>query len=413
MSIPVLDFYESSHVAYGLHVLTGHSGMTHEFRWMQLCEDPGNITFMRGGELVVTTGLAAHHRGWLENFVRLLIEKHATALIINVGKYIKEEAIPEKLLLRCRERQFPILTMPWKSNLASLMQECCARLFESQERELMLTHLLSRLLTPCRNAESLVEELSARGFAPRSFVLAYAAASGKLSESEKDNLFLSWRARLNKVQHPYMLFFYQKALVYVMEDSDSWPEAASRRLALLESLTALPLPRGLHMNGGLSAIRESFLSLPDALREARAAFLLAQSQKKPCLRFTDLGTYRLLFTHPDRALLASMRNEKLSKLLAYDARHQASLLDTLRVYLETGGSPLETAARTFTHRNTVRYRIAKIEELTGEDLSRSETRFTFLLALLIHDTLRLTQPELPLPPAAEKAAASAKERGQK
>jgi DNA-binding PucR family transcriptional regulator len=71
----------------------------------------------------------------------------------------------------------------------------------------------------------------------------------------------------------------------------------------------------------------------------------------------------------------------LGPLADYDARHHAELLPTLRSFLACDGSWSACASRMYVHVNTVRYRIGRIEALTGRDLSALADRVDFFLAL--------------------------------
>ena len=150
--------------------------------------------------------------------------------------------------------------------------------------------------------------------------------------------------------------------------------------------------------GGESDPHTDLAALPAAYREARAALIAARTglcetgaaQEPPpksaapaLLPFRALGVYRLLFTHPDRALLRAYAEEHLGALHHYDAAHHARLAETLRHYLLTGGSLAQTAARTYTHRNTAGYRIRKVKELTHATLAATEERFAYLLAFAV------------------------------
>ena len=68
-------------------------------------------------------------------------------------------------------------------------------------------------------------------------------------------------------------------------------------------------------------------------------------------------------------------------MLEYDARHRAGLRATLATFLDCSGSWSRTAEALHLHVNTVRYRIDRVEELTGRDLSRLEDRVDVFLAL--------------------------------
>ena len=89
---------------------------------------------------------------------------------------------------------------------------------------------------------------------------------------------------------------------------------------------------------------------------------------------------RLLASVPT-PVLRSFTERLLGPLADYDARHNADLLPTLRSFLACDGSWSACATRMYVHVNTVRYRIGRIEALTGRDLSALADRVDFFLAL--------------------------------
>nr|WP_084693490.1 PucR family transcriptional regulator ligand-binding domain-containing protein [Actinomadura atramentaria] len=75
------------------------------------------------------------------------------------------------------------------------------------------------------------------------------------------------------------------------------------------------------------------------------------------------------------------RQQVLGAITAYDRRYRSDLLGTLTQFLACSGSWTACARRLNLHVNTLRYRIRRIEELTGRDLSSLEDRVDLLLAL--------------------------------
>lgn len=69
-------------------------------------------------------------------------------------------------------------------------------------------------------------------------------------------------------------------------------------------------------------------------------------------------------------------------LVDYDHRRGSDLVRTLRVYFDTGANASETADRLFLHRNSLLYRLERIQELTGLDLKRPDARLALQLGLL-------------------------------
>jgi DNA-binding PucR family transcriptional regulator len=91
--------------------------------------------------------------------------------------------------------------------------------------------------------------------------------------------------------------------------------------------------------------------------------------------------HELLLASVPAPVLRSLRDRLLGPLREYDDRHNAELLATLRSFLACDGSWSACASLMYVHVNTVRYRISRVEALTGRDLSALADRVDFFLAL--------------------------------
>jgi hypothetical protein len=124
-------------------------------------------------------------------------------------------------------------------------------------------------------------------------------------------------------------------------------------------------------------------ALQGALEEARFARRLAEARRAP-VAVADADEVSshviLLATVPDDVRRA-YANRVLGTVLEYDERNDAGLLATLEAFMSCSGSWSRTAEALHLHVNSVRYRIERIEELTGRDLSRLEDRIDVFLAL--------------------------------
>jgi DNA-binding PucR family transcriptional regulator len=163
--------------------------------------------------------------------------------------------------------------------------------------------------------------------------------------------------------------------------------AALIRRALLRVTPALP---GIRLDLGVSRPTDPS-GLAGALRAARYARLLATGLPGDPADPADRGVrvasgdratsaVMLLSAVPDR-LRRSFAGAVLNDVVEYDRRTGADLLVTLRAFLDCNGSWSRTAQQLHLHLNTVRYRIARVEELTGRDLSRMDDRTDVYLAL--------------------------------
>jgi hypothetical protein len=155
------------------------------------------------------------------------------------------------------------------------------------------------------------------------------------------------------------------------------PAGADLRPAAAVSSAALTgLPAG--STAGLSDVREGTAGLREQWRHARVAAAVAAvaGHLSPVASWDELGSWRLVseLAGPDPAVVP---------LLA-----QPLLAQTAETWLDLGGSPGRTAAALCVHRQTLYYRLGRIEALTGLDLDDGDAR------LLVHASLK--RARLPL-----------------
>jgi purine catabolism regulator len=124
-----------------------------------------------------------------------------------------------------------------------------------------------------------------------------------------------------------------------------------------------------------------------SLREARYALQVCRLEGWDSAGFEDLGTYRLLLSMAEPDALRAFADAMLAPLDAYDRDHAGELEASLRAFLEHNARWETAAAELFVHRHTLRYRMRKVEELTGRDLSSSFDRMEFWLALRARELL--------------------------
>jgi len=74
----------------------------------------------------------------------------------------------------------------------------------------------------------------------------------------------------------------------------------------------------------------------------------------------------------------------LGSLLDYDARHHGDLVRTVEVLAGSGWSASRAARRLFLLRNSVLYRRARIEEISGRSLDDPEQRLLLAVAVRLH-----------------------------
>lgn len=128
------------------------------------------------------------------------------------------------------------------------------------------------------------------------------------------------------------------------------------------------------------------ISYRDAVQALELAVRL---QTDTPLYIGDLGVYQLILSLSDREKLLEFTDRTLGALLDYDMRQHADLLKTLEAFFACHGNLSQTAEMLIVHRNTLLYRMNRINEIAGIDLNRPETRLALHLALTIRRLLAL------------------------
>ena len=137
----------------------------------------------------------------------------------------------------------------------------------------------------------------------------------------------------------------------------------------------------------------SFEQLRDAkasMDQAELALKVAMtSGKKHYFAYESLGFYKVLFNVSNRRELERFRSEVLAPLNEYDQRHKGELLPTLTAFLEDTENLALVAEKLHIHRNTLRYRLQKVEDLAGRNLSDTQDRMHLYFATVVDKYLSL------------------------
>jgi PucR family transcriptional regulator, purine catabolism regulatory protein len=97
--------------------------------------------------------------------------------------------------------------------------------------------------------------------------------------------------------------------------------------------------------------------------------------------YKDLGSFQLLLSLQDDEALRLFCDSILAPIETGEGHYGGELMRSLEAFIEENGQWERAARRLYCHRHTLRYRIRRIEELTGRDLQNARDRIEFWLAL--------------------------------
>ncbi|HEY6492167.1 MAG TPA: PucR family transcriptional regulator [Trebonia sp.] len=413
------------------HVVAGAARLDAPVRWVHALEltDVGRL--LRGGELVLSTGIALPDSpSGLAGYVASLADVGIAGLAVELGRRYTG-ALPAALVAAAEERTLPLVELRSEVAFIEITEAVHARIID----ELLLSRAaaalaLGRLLAS--QAESLERQ------AHRTLISALIEGSGFSVTGAGADGEAAARARAMGVEVTGRDLV---AVVVRLPDSRSSPadgQAAALSVAeavadacrsagvpalagALDDVRAgalLSLPPGEGDEGPLAALAARLASwraprsAPGApagpghrpvigasrpavsLGEVRAAFREAREvadlavvnadggSRRPYYRLPDLRLRGLLHLLRDDPRVRSFAERELGPLLSYDAEHGTGLVGDLTAFLEAGGNKALAASRAHLARPTFYQRLALIERVLDVSLADPESRASLHVALL-------------------------------
>lgn len=140
---------------------------------------------------------------------------------------------------------------------------------------------------------------------------------------------------------------------------------------------------------GIGGQADAPAAFPRSYQEATRALEFRRHSRTPTgvTAYDELGFYRIVADGDSQRKAATFVQEWLGALRDYDATHHTDLVRTLALYFDSGGRYDDAAAALTIHRSTLRYRLGRIREVGGHDLTEADTRLNLHIATRIWQVL--------------------------
>jgi sugar diacid utilization regulator len=396
-----------------LKLIAGENGLDRSVRWVHIVDVPEVSEWVNGGELIFITGVGLKNSN--KQLLDLLIEinnKNLSGLVINIGPYIK--SIPNELIDLANELKFPVFEIPFEVKLINLTQIISKAIFTKQMQNESLNSLMKDIIYEDYNEEMLNRAIFHGYNTKKSYIATiididdfskYIKRKKLINEEEILECKRTIKLIISNVMEKY------KKSTLTMNQSDSFTciipldhkkllvdnkdknEKIREVAVLLEDIKSnisKSLP-GLTVSIGIGGVCNELKKLKESVEQAdKALKILKMCNKKDSIRsYKNLGIYRLFFQVENKKELTSLYEEYLAPLVNYDTNNSSDLVKTLEILLLENQNVSKTADMLFIHRNTLKYRITKIEEILDIDLKDANTCFNILLCIKIKRFINL------------------------
>jgi purine catabolism regulator len=362
---------ESLIAELGLELASGQESAQAHVRWVHSTELPDPTPWLRGGELLLTTGVQLDRPKVQRELINLLADHEIAGLGFGTG--FTHKRLPAALLTAARKRSFPVFEVPYELPFIAITERAFAQLV-NERYELLQRNMIGDVLAEALTGHLYPDELAARlrpfGIGEQVAVLAF-----KLSDPSAAASLLE---RILERQQIHNLVAIRAGLVCAVIDPSGVDPMELARGVRGELLARFGEVRAAASRAAPThSLRLSFHEARCALEAVR----LANGSAPDVASYRDLGAFQLLLSLQDDDALISYCRGVLGPVEQGEGDYGDELLRSLDVFIEHNGHWEKAASALYCHRHTLRYRIRRVEQLTGRDFGNARDRIEVWLAL--------------------------------
>lgn len=384
-----LKYLYSEIKKHKVELLAGEKGLKNKVRWTQLVESEEITKFLKGGELVVTTGLALRSREDLFTIVKKSHEMLASGIIVYIGKYI--DHIDEEIINYCNENDYPVFVVPWGVDMRDTMRYLSSRIIESEKKYLEISNAIKDAIFLPNHKELFLPTFNKIGY-KRDWN--YNIAIIDICSKNLDNSFnfemtsyLNFiEYELNYIRNNFFAFNIGQRIIIVFNDKTYEEiEGIIKELYIkfVKEFVDLEFYFGIDKK---YCTLETFHESYEASNKVLQINKLIRS-KKNNIRYNDIDVYKLFLDMNNKENLLKFYDENLGRLEVYDKMNNTDYFNALTCYYQNNCKINETANDLFIHRNTLNYKMNKIEEILDINLDDISDKSKIYLCIIIKNLL--------------------------
>jgi purine catabolism regulator len=370
---------ESLIAELGLTLVSGQESAQAHVRWVHSTELLDPTPWLKGGELLLTMGIQLDGAKAQRELVDRLADREIAGLGFGTG--FTHKRVPAALVSAARKRSFPLFEVPYELPFIAITERAFAQLV-NERYEMLQRNMVGDVLAEALTGHLYPEELQARlrpfGIGEQVAVLAFAPPDPTAAAALLE--------RILEREGVHNLVAIRAGLLCAVIEADGlrdggeggWDPidlARKVRSELAERFgevrAAASRPAATH------SLRLSFHEARCALEAVR----LQNGDAPEVASYRDLGAFQLLLSLQDDDALISYCRGVLGPVEQGEGQYGDELLRSLDVFIEHNGHWEKAANALYCHRHTLRYRIRRVEQLTGRDFSQARDRIEFWLAL--------------------------------
>lgn len=371
---------------YGVNLIAGENGLKNQVKWTHTVESEEIVDFIQGKELIFTTGLVMKSDEDLLELVKKANERDASGFMVFIGRYI--ENISDKVIDYCDNNDFPLFIVPWGMEMSDTIRSLTINIIESEKTYLEISNALKDAIFLPEHSELYMPRLNKVGFKNE---WKYTVA---LIELESKDI-KKYRVEEHTSQ---MINFIEEELFYIRNNFFCLSAGQSIIIIFynkgeeeIESIVKniyIKMVKEFNEANFYIAVEKKSGNLQNLHKGYKEAKKISQINRllrnnNAHLKHNEVDLYKLLLDLYDKDKMESFYDKILGDLVFYDKVNNTDYVEILINYFENNCRVVETANALYIHRNTMNYKINKIEEILDINLSDIGDRSKIYIALMI------------------------------
>jgi PucR family transcriptional regulator, purine catabolism regulatory protein len=370
---------ESLIAELGLTLVSGLQSAQAHVRWVHSTELTDPTPWLKGGELLLTMGIQLDGPKTQRELIERLVDHEIAGLGFGTG--FTHKRLPAALVTAARKHSFPLFEVPYELPFIAITERAFAQLLD-ERYEMLQRNMVGDVLTEALTGHLYPEELQARlrpfGIGEQVAVLAFAPPDPSAAAALLE--------RILEREGVHSLVAIRAGLLCAVIDADGPRDGKGDPPDPIELARKIRGELGERFGEVRAAASRAAAthSLRLSFHEARCALEAVRLQNGDApevATYQDLGAFQLLLSLQDDDALISYCRGVLGPVEQGEGEYGDELLRSLDVFIEHNGHWEKAANALYCHRHTLRYRIRRVEQLTGRDFSNARDRIEFWLAL--------------------------------
>ncbi|RHR32519.1 PucR family transcriptional regulator [Clostridium sp. AF19-22AC] len=389
MAVTLRQLYEDVKTKEDITLVAGEQGLDHTVRWVHMVEGTEISSFLEGDEVAFTTGIALKDMEGLLELAVLNQKRQAAGMVVNLGPYIKE--IPAEVLAFGNENGFPIFSAPWRVHMANIMREFTRQILLDDMRGLEVEAALKNAFFLPDHTELYLPVLKKHGYKPEWLycvtVIEIWDREGLRPKPELLKKLVHFSSDFFRVRQRYTAVIENEGDIIVLFCNMTEEQAEGRMSDFTKKLHGRPFSDfGLSCYMGSGSTVGGAYRLGESFEQAERVKSLQKKrgQKNTPLSYSRMGAYKLFLSLKEE-VREEYYTETLGCLEKYDHINETDYLYFLKKFFELGCSTQEAAARLHLHRNSVAYKLRKIEEIIQMPVNEPYSRTKIMIALMLQE----------------------------